>query len=61
MNESKKRAFNKLQEVGSAKPYHGFTKLALGYHEIVCFRMVENKFKKQKIENSEETVDKKKY
>lgn len=52
MNISRKRAFDKLQEVGSQKPYHGFTKLSLGYHKIICFRIVENKFKKKEKKNN---------
>lgn len=28
------------------KPYHGFGKLAIGCHKILCFRIVKNKFKK---------------
>lgn len=30
------------------KPYRGFSKLAVGYHEIVNFRTVKNKFAKNK-------------
>lgn len=40
-------AFQKLQEAGESKPYHGFSKLTLGHHEIICFRLVKKKFAKQ--------------
>lgn len=56
---SKRSALNKLREVGPAKPYNGFPKLALGYHEIVCFRLVDNKYKKTKGKNGKETDNKK--
>lgn len=38
--------FKKLQEVGQGKPYHGFTKLILGYHEILCLRAIKTKINK---------------
>lgn len=40
-------ALLKLQEASDMKPYNGFTKLSLGYHEILHFRMVKNKFAKK--------------
>lgn len=36
--------FKKLQSVGSNKPYYGLTKLNIGYHKIMCFRVVKNNF-----------------
>lgn len=38
-------ALEKLQKVGVTKPYFGFGKLEIGYHEIERFRLVDNKFK----------------
>lgn len=37
-------AFQKLQEAGESKPYYGFAKLTLGHHEIICFRLIKNKY-----------------
>lgn len=37
----------KLDEVRCGKPYHGFGKLAVGFYQIECFRMVKNKFVKK--------------
>lgn len=37
-------ALAKLRKVGESKPYQGFAKLNIGYHKIVCFRFVQNKF-----------------
>lgn len=37
-------AFDKLKENSESKPYNGFNKLTLGFHEIHCFRLVANKF-----------------
>lgn len=34
----------KLNKVEVSKPYHGFTKLSKGYHEIVGFRESVGKF-----------------
>lgn len=34
----------RLSQKVSDKPYHGFTKLPLRYHEIVCFRESEEKY-----------------
>lgn len=36
--------FEKLQEISASKPYLGFTQLSLGYHRVVNFRKVKNKF-----------------
>lgn len=38
-----------------SKPYHGFAKLEIGYHQIVCFRNVKNKFGK-KGDGSEKSI-----
>lgn len=40
-------ALLKLQEASDMKPYNGFSKLSRGYHEILHFRMVKNKFAKK--------------
>lgn len=40
--------FKKLQSVGTSKPYYGFTNLDIGYHRIICFRVVKNKFANNK-------------
>lgn len=40
-------AFKKLQEASETKPYYGFSKLTLGHHEIIGFRLVKNKFAKK--------------
>lgn len=37
----------KLEQVKPNKPYHGFAKLSIGYHQIQCFRSVKNKFGKK--------------
>lgn len=42
----KMNILKKLQEVSAAKPYRGFSKLAIGYHEIVGIRTVKSKFSK---------------
>lgn len=44
---SEMSAIEKLEMVGTSKPYFGFTKLALGYHEILRFKIVKNKFAKK--------------
>lgn len=36
----------KLQEV-KPKPYYGFTQLSIGFHKIISFRTVKNKFAKK--------------
>lgn len=40
-------ALSKLQQVSDVKPYYGFTKLDIGHHEILSFRLVKNKFAKK--------------
>lgn len=40
-------ALNKLKEIQPNKPYRGFAKLDLGYHQILSFRIVKNKFGKK--------------
>lgn len=40
-------ALKKLQDVTPSKPYLGFAKLSIGYHQIQCFRSVKNKFGKK--------------
>lgn len=37
----------KLEDLNPNKPYHGFTKLSIGYHQISSFRSVKNKFGKK--------------
>lgn len=37
----------KLEFVQPNKPYLGFNKLSIGYHQICCFRSVKNKFGKK--------------
>lgn len=37
-------ALKKLEET---KPYYGFTKLRVGFHQIKLFRTVKNKFEKK--------------
>lgn len=39
-------AISKIQMVGTNKPYHGFSKLSKGYHEITRFRLVKSKYSK---------------
>lgn len=36
-------ALAKIKSIGN-KPYHGFSKLPHGYHEIVCFKLTKNKY-----------------
>lgn len=40
-------ALKKLQEVKANKPYLGFPKLSVGYHQVLCFQSVKNKFGKK--------------
>lgn len=40
-------ALKKLQQAGETKPYFGFSKLPMGYHEIIGFRLTKNKFAKK--------------
>lgn len=40
-------ALQKLQNASDTKPYNGFTKLSIGHHEIIRFRLVPNKFAKK--------------
>lgn len=40
-------ALKKLEDFKPNKPYHGFAKLSIGYHEIRSFRYVKNKFGKK--------------
>lgn len=40
-------ALEKLKEVQLNKPYHGFARLSVGYHKILSFRIVKNKFGKK--------------
>lgn len=40
-------ALKKLQDVTPSKPYLGFPKLNIGYHQIHNFRSVKNKFGKK--------------
>lgn len=35
-----------MQEINQDKPYRGFSKLAVGYHKILRFRAVKNKYLK---------------
>lgn len=44
---SNMNALAKLRNIGESKPYQGFAKLNIGYHKIVCFRLVPNKFAKE--------------
>lgn len=37
----------KLEEVKPNKPYNGFGKLCIGFHLIISFRFVKNKFGKK--------------
>lgn len=46
-------ALAKIQMIGVSKPYHGFAQLTIGYHEIVRFRLVKNKFVKKDASESE--------
>lgn len=43
----KMNALAKLQNIKPCKPYHGFGKLKIGYHQIIFFRTVKNKFGKK--------------
>lgn len=40
-------ALRKLEDVTPNKPYLGFAKLSRGYHQILSFRIVKNKFGKK--------------
>lgn len=37
----------KLENIKPNKPYRGFAKLSVGYHEILLFRIVKNKYGKK--------------
>lgn len=39
--------FEKINELNPSKPYLGFAKLSIGYHQIQNFRFVKNKFGKK--------------
>lgn len=43
----KMEALKKLATLKENKPYHGFPKLAVGYHNILNLRTVKNKFSKK--------------
>lgn len=43
----KMNALKKLEELKPNKPYHGFAKLSVGFHQIERFRIVKNKFFKK--------------
>lgn len=45
--KDKMNALQKLQQASETKPYYGFSKLAMGYHEIFSFHLVKNKFAKK--------------
>lgn len=47
-------AIAKIQMIGVSKPYYGFATLSIGYHEIVRFRLVKNKFVKKDASESEQ-------
>lgn len=36
-----------LKKLEENKPYHGFSKLSIGFHQIVLFRAVKNKYDKK--------------
>lgn len=40
-------ALKKLENVQSNKPYRGFSKLDMGCHKVVNFRLTKNKFGKK--------------
>lgn len=41
-----------LKKLQAGKPYYGFTKLDIGYHQICRFRLTKNKFAKESEEDS---------
>lgn len=41
------QALKKLSAIKENKPYNGFPKLTVGYHQILNFRTVKNKFCKK--------------
>lgn len=45
----------KLEEVQPHKPYNGFAKLSIGFHQIENFRIVKNKFGK-KVDDSNKSI-----
>lgn len=46
-----------LKKIEESKPYFGFTKLNKGFHQIVLFRTVKNKFDKKKEETKSILVE----
>lgn len=48
----KMNSFKKLSQIGESKKYYGFSKLPLGFHKIICFRLIKNKFVKNESEKT---------
>lgn len=46
----------KLNQVESEKPYHRFSKLSIGYHEIVLFRIIHGRYGQSVIAELENEV-----
>lgn len=49
-------ALKKLKEINHDKPYLGFTKLEIGFHKIIAFRSVKNKFCNKEDGSDEKSV-----
>lgn len=47
LQSEKMITLKKLQVACETKPYYGFSKLTLGRHEVICFRLVKNQFAKK--------------
>lgn len=52
-----KKKMDVLKKIDESKPYFGFTKLGKGFHQIVIFRTVKNKFDKKKEESKSILVE----
>lgn len=46
----------KLNQIESNKPYNGLPKLALGYHEVDCFRVSNGKFGRSVVAELEKEI-----
>lgn len=44
---SEMNALKKLEDIKQNKPYLGFAKLSIGFHQVFNFRIVKNKFGKK--------------
>lgn len=53
---SKMSVLQKLADLSPNKPYFGFTKLTIGFHQIIHFKSVKNKFDQKKGDKATKSV-----